>query len=118
MTISNKGFCFGAMLGIAITGTTPALAVSCGGFATLMTSMQASMGEYADVLKKDKNASEREICGVMRRLFEEADILFKNDYSVCTPKKVEYAALLKEINASVQDYKGNDFQHFRCSRFQ
>jgi hypothetical protein len=92
------------------------MAVSCGGFGAVMTTVQANMLEYADLLK-DKNASEREICGGMKRLFEEADILLKNDYSVCTPKKVEYAAVLKEVGATVQDYKNNDFQHYRCSRF-
>jgi hypothetical protein len=116
MTIS-KVFFFGAMLWIALTGTTPAMAVSCGGFSTLITSAQAGLGEYADVLK-DKKASEREICGVMRRFFESADILLKDDYSVCTPKKVEYAAWLKDISDSVQDYKNDAFQHYRCSRFQ
>jgi len=92
------------------------MAVNCGGFATLLTNVQAGMGEYVHLLE-DKNASEREICGGMKRFFGDADILLKNDYSVCTPKKVEYAAVLKEISASVQDYKKNAFQHFRCSRF-
>ena len=102
------------MLWIALTGTTSAMAVNCGGFATLLTSVQAGMGEYVHLLE-DKNASEREICAAMKRLFRDADVMLKSDYASCIPK--QYTPWVVEVGASVQDFKKDDFKAFKCSRY-
>lgn len=116
MTISNKIVFFGVMLLMAIGGITPSTAVNCDGFGPLTTTVQADLGTYTGLLKQ-KGVSEREMCGAMKRFFSDADLILKNDYSVCTSKKKEYAAWRDEISASVRDFKNDDFKGLHCSRF-
>ena len=115
MTALNKVIFFGAILSLAIGGATPSVAVDCKGFGALTTTVQSDLGTYLDLLKE--RASEREICGTMKRFFGDANLVFTNDYSVCTPKKKEYAAWLKEIRASVKDLKNDPYKAMHCSRF-
>jgi hypothetical protein len=115
MTRSKKAVSFfGILVSIGIGGAMPTFAADCASFPALSKTVHDELEWYVELLHQ-KSASEREICAAMKRLFRDADVMLKSDYASCIPK--QYTPWVVEVGASVQDFKKDDFNAFKCSRY-